>query len=473
MASIREKVYWKAPYFAKNWMASWNARRLNRERFGPDYEQALREIAERDKWAPAQFEEHQRRELQKLARHAAEHVPYYRKLFAEIGVDPAEIKGPEDLVRLPILEKSTVRADPLCLLDERLDRRKLIVLHSSGTTGTPLTLYRDVRLNSTSTAFADARCHDVAGVRRRRNKSVSIGGQLVTPTNQTKPPFWVWNQRWQQLYMSSFHLAPQNLDHYVARLREFGGEYIEGYPSSIYVIARHIVDNKLEPVRFKACFTTAETLSDCQRQAIRDAFCCRTYDQYGCVEAVIFAAECPERNMHLSPEIGIVEVVDENDNPCEPGQVGQLICTGLVNHVQPFIRYRLGDIGMLSSDTCPCKSPLPLLGLIEGRTNAALVTRDGRRFGRVALFVEEAFGVAEAQIIQFDYDKFVVRVVPASNYTEADGQKVISNLKYSVGEADVRVELVDRIERTAAGKFQAIICNLPDTSSSGLAGGGV
>src|SRR3972149_6430394 len=171
MASLKERIYWKTPYFFKNWLASWNARRLNRERFGPDYEQILCEIAAHDRGVPEQFAEYQCRELRKLLQHAATNVPYYRRVFSQAGIDPKSITGPQDIRGLPILDKEIVRADPKSLVDESLNVEKLLITYTSGTTGTPLNLYRDVWLNSAAFAYLDARWHSIAGMRRRINRS--------------------------------------------------------------------------------------------------------------------------------------------------------------------------------------------------------------------------------------------------------------------------------------------------------------
>jgi len=461
MASLGQKLYWKAPYFVKCWMASWNARRLDRWRYGAEYKRLLDEISRRDAWTPQQFRDYQNQQLCEVVALAAAHVPYYRELFAEGGIDPASIRSVDDLARLPVLEKSVVRADPAAFVDERLDRRKLMVAHTSGTTGTPLDLYRDVTQESAAFAYFDARCRAVAGMRRVRNPSVSLGGHLVAPPQRNRPPFWVHNRRWRHLYMSSYHLSPDYLGFYVEELRRFRGDYIEGYPSSVYAIANYIVANDLAPVPFKAGFTTAETLFDYQREAIRKAFSCRTYNQYGCGEMAVFAAECEHGSMHLSPEIGFVEVVDDDGRTVPVGQTGKLVCTSLINRVQPFLRYAVGDVGSLRAGQCPCGSLLPLLGDIEGRIDAVLITPDGRRIGRLDPVFKGAKGIAEAQIVQDDYDKFRIRIVPGKDYTRADGQRVIENLAQRLGEAEIRVELTGSIERTAAGKFRAVVCNLP------------
>jgi len=462
MASLGQKLYWKAPYSAKCWMASWNARRLGRWRYGPEYEKLLKDIARRDAWTPQQFRDYQDRQVREIVGLAAAHVPYYRALFAEGAIDPASIRNVDDLAKLPVLEKHVVRADPVAFVDERLDRRRLMVAHTSGTTGTPLDLYRDVTQESAAFAYFDARCHAVAGMRRVRNPSVSLGGHLVASPERNRPPFWVHNPRWRQLYMSSYHLSPDYLGFYVEELRRFRGDYIEGYPSSVYAIANYVVANDLAPVPFKACFTTAETLFDHQRQTIERAFASRLYNQYGCGEMTGFAAECAGGSMHLSPEIGFVEVLDDDGKPVPAGQTGKLVCTSLINRVQPFLRYAVGDVGSRKAGQCPCGRLLPLLGGIEGRIDAVLITRDGRRIGRLDPVFKGAKGIAEAQIVQDDYDKFRIRIVPGKDYTSADGQRVTENLAQRLGEADIRVELTGSIERTAAGKFRAIVCNLPE-----------
>lgn len=460
MASLSQKLYWNAPYSVKCWMASMNARKLDRQRHGKEFDRALQEISEHDKWLPEQFIEYQYQQLRDLIQHAAKNVPYYRKIFAERDIDPCDIKDTKDLARLPILEKQVVRQSPDSLIDETRKGDKLIIAHTSGTTGTALNLSRDLRFNSVAYAFSEARWRTVAGMSRRKNRSVSIGGHLVTAPHRTRPPFWVFNRRWNQLYMSSYHLSSEYLCNYVDELRRFRADYIEGYPSSVYAIAKYIIDNGLEPVPLKACFTTAETLFNYHRDTIKKAFGCRTYNQYGCGEQVVFAAECEDGSMHLSPEVAIVEVVDENDQPVAPGRMGQLICTSLINRVQPFIRYRVGDIGALSDKSCSCRSSLPVLGYIEGRTDAVLITRDGRKIGRLDPVFKGAESIVEAQIVQNDYDKFVIRIVPADDYTDAHGQNIVNNLSYRVGKADIRVEIVDKIERTSSGKFRAVICNL-------------
>jgi phenylacetate-CoA ligase len=442
-------------------MASMWACRQDRIRFGPEYEQTVRDATERNGYSAEQLAAYRDRRLCEMVKHAAANVPYYRRVFREHGIDPEAIRSREDLVKIPVLKKSTVREIPRELVDERLDRKHLIETHTSGTTGSALELYRDRSVFGQAFANMDVRCHDVAGVRRRFNRSISVGVYLVAALDRQRPPFWVYNRHWKQLYMSCYHLAPHLVGHYVKEMRRFAPEYLEGYPSALYAIAKHIVDSNLEPVPCKACFTTAETLSQHQRETIQDAFSCRVYDQYGNAETAGFAAECEQGSLHISNDIAIIEVVDDDFNPLPAGQVGQLICTSLINHVQPFIRYQIGDLGALRVGSCSCGRPFPVLDHIEGRTDHVLLMRSGRKIGRLDPVFKDTYGIAAAQVVQDDWDKFRLRIMPGKTYTDAEGRRAANILREYLGEGEIALEVVEEIERTASGKFRAIVCNLP------------
>lgn len=463
VASFLQKLYWHSPYFMKCAMASLNAVKLDRQRHNKSFYEHIRQMEQHNSWSSEQLAKFQSGLFKNLIKMAAFNIPYYRELFKKSGLTAEDFKDFKDLNKLPILEKSVVRKDPESLLDQRLDKNKLLHLSTSGTTGTPLRLYRTHSLNAFAFALNEARNHAAAGMRRRVNRSVSIGGHLVTAPNCKYPPFWVYNKRWNQLYMSSYHLSPENMRYYVDKLRTFKADYVEGYPSSIAAIAQYIIEKNVVPVEFKACFTTAEVLTEDQRKLIKQAFLCRTYDQYGCTELAIYASECPQGNMHISPEVSYVEVVDENDQPVPLGQTGQFICTTLYNNVQPLIRYRMGDRGALCENhECACGSSMPVLKSIEGRSDHVLITKDGRKIGRLDSVYKGVEGVRESQIVQKTMDQFVIRVVPGDNYLESTETELINNLTQRLGSADVRVERVDHIERTAAGKFRAVISELAE-----------
>jgi phenylacetate-CoA ligase len=461
--SLAQAIYWKLPYPLKCWATGYFARKHDRARFGADYERAKREIAARNGWSLERFRQYQLTRLQELVRHCADHVPYYRELFRSIGLEPGDIRDFADFQAIPILEKQILRERGEELVDERRDRKGMLLAQTSGTTGTPLQFYRDIREFSTAFAFSAVRLWSAVGVERRVHRSASIGGSLVTAPAARRPPFWVYNRGWQQLVMSSYHLSTSNLSAYIQALRDFEPAYLEGYPSSLYALAQYILDQELPPVPLRGAFTTAENLLDHQRQAISQAFECSVFSQYGCAEQVVFGAECDRQTMHLSPDHSFVEVVGSGGRPLPPGQSGELVGTGLNRLAQPMLRYRLGDIGALAEDgrRCACGSELPVLAEIEGRKDDLLVTADGRSIGRLDPVFKSISNTAEAQIVQESLRDFCIRIVPTASYRPESGQLALQNLQVRLGPtARVRVEVVPAIERTASGKFRAVICQL-------------
>jgi phenylacetate-CoA ligase len=289
-----------------------------------------------------------------------------------------------------------------------------------------------------------------------------LGGQLVTPFAQIRPPFWVWNAGMNQLYCSAYHLAPQNVAAYLDAIRQHKLVYLLGYPSALHALAQMAIEQNLEAPQLKAIISNAEPLYAHQRQVISQAFNCPVYDTYGQSENVCAASECLHGRLHLWPELGQTEILrDENAEAAPLGETGRLVCTGLLNLSMPLIRYEVGDRASFSSfspeNSCPCGRTLPTLGSIEGRSDDVLLTRDGRRIGRLDPVFKADLPVREAQIIQETRERVTVRYVPAPGCTPGALNGLAARLRERLGDVDVRFEAVTEIPRSANGKFRAVI----------------
>ena len=199
--------------------------------------------------------------------------------------------------------------------------------------------------------------------------------------------------------------------------------------------------------------TNAEPLLDHQRVVVAEAFGCPVRDTYGLAELVAGASECEAGTLHLWPEVGYVECLD-----------GDLVATGLLNHAMPLVRYRVGDrlAGPVHWQACACGRGLPTLPRVEGRDDDVVVTPDGRRLGRLDPVFKADLPLVEAQIVQDRPDRLRLRVVPARPLTDDDRRALIRRVRDHVGDMEVVVEEEDRIERDAAGKFRAVVSELPD-----------
>jgi phenylacetate-CoA ligase len=289
-----------------------------------------------------------------------------------------------------------------------------------------------------------------------------VGGQLVAPVTQSKPPFWVWNAALKQLYMSSYHLSPKLIPHYLEAIRKYDVRHIWGYSSSLYALAQEARRLDGPSLSINAVITNAEPLFAYQREIIEEAFGCPVRETYGNAETVAAGSECEYRRIHLWPEVGWAEIL-ENDLPVPDGISGDFVCTGLINADMPLIRYRIGDRVALNagSSDCPCGRSLPTLACLEGRLDDMLYTADGRIVGRLDPVFKASLPIRGAQIIQEKLDRVRVRYVPTPEFTPEAGRSIINRLQDRMGRVEVILEPVDELHRESGGKFRAVICNLP------------
>jgi phenylacetate-CoA ligase len=447
-----EHMTWSVPAL-RDFAATFYGWRLNRQRYGSEYHRCIEEILRRDTWNLEQILRYQEENLQRLIKHAAAHVPHYREVFRQRHLSPEDIKNVSDLQKLPILDKKQIRDNPLRFVDERLDIRRLHMDRTSGTTGIPVTLYKCKESIQRHYAFFEVRCRRIAGFQYGRLPYVMFGAQTVVPAWRKKPPFWCYNYISRQLYMSVFHLSPRYLPWYCREMRRRPFHAIMGYPSSLYAVAQYILKSGEPRFQMRCAITSGEILYPQQRCEISAAFGCEVFDQYGCSENVVFGAQCPAGAMHLSPDYSVVEIVDDRGNQVPSIQTGQLLCTGLLNYAQVLIRYQLGDRGRMSTVPCSCGRPLPILASIDGRTSEDnFITRDGRRIARTGTVAEDVSHVAGCQVVQEDYERYTINIVPCPGFNDADRAKLRQNLARTVGRVQIDVKLVEVLERTPGGK---------------------
>ena len=211
------------------------------------------------------------------------------------------------------------------------------------------------------------------------------------------------------------------------------------------------------PAAAKAIFTTSETVTDEARKRIETAFQCRIYDRYCAVEMCLFASQCEHGSYHVSPDVGIIEIVNSKGEALAPGEIGEIICTGLQNTLQPLIRYRIGDVARWAIDQkCPCGRTMPILEAVEGRFEDICYTADGRQVLRFDTVFKGIENIREAQVVQETLESFTVNVVPAKGfYSSHDIEQIKHNMRLHVGNVQTHVNRLDRIPRTPSGKFES------------------
>jgi phenylacetate-CoA ligase len=454
-------IYNRLPNFGRTLLASMHGHYLKWWRYGPETERLVSEALERETWNQEQWKSWQQDKLSRLLHRAATQVPFYRQLWIERR-QKGDRSSWEDLANWPLLEKEAVRTNARGFLADDVSRRRMYHLHTSGTSGKPIDLWWSKSTVRQWYALFETRWRRWYGVSLRDRWAI-LGGQLVTPAQQTKPPFWVWNAGLHQLYMSSYHLAPDFIPSYLDALKRYEVQHLWGYTSSLHALAQEILRLGRKDLKMKVVVTNAEPVFDYQRSQIAEAFQCPVRESYGMAEAVTAASECAHGRLHMWPEVGITEVL-QNEGSTD----GEFVCTGLLNFDMILIRYRLGDRGTISrSVRCECGRLLPQMQAVEGRMDDVLYTSDGRRIGRLDPVFKAHLPVREAQIIQETLNRVRVRYVPAPEYTDEAGNSITKRLQERMGPIEVILEAVDQLPRTSNGKFRAVISKLaPDLNQN-------
>ena len=441
-------------------MASLQGWRLYRTRYSSETGRLVDEAKFRETWTVDQWRVWQDEQLARVLWHAARNVPYYRRQW-EARRKRGDTSSIELLQNWPILTKESLRANNKAFISDTTNLPCQLVEHTSGTTGTPVSIFTSREAIRHWYALSEARWRDWYGVTRHDRWGI-FGGRLVAPFSQTKPPFWVWNASLKQLYLSSYHLASENIPFYLDSIQNHEIVYLLGYASSLFSLVQFASEQNVKGPKLKCVISNAEPLYQHQRVAISGFFQCPVYDTYGLSENVCAASECSAGSLHLWPEVGVTEIIDDvADVSLANGSAGRIVCTGFLNSTMPLIRYDVGDRGFMSLRShCACGRHLPVLGGIEGRKDDTILTRDGRRIGRLDPVFKENLRIREAQIVQEDLDNIVVKYVPAPGCSAKDLELLTLRLAERVGKIQIVLKAVERIPRVANGKFKAVVSNL-------------
>ncbi len=458
MSATLLNIYHRLPGWMRSGAVRLHGFHLRSWRFGPETPQLMEEALERDYWSHEQWQEWKRKQLAFVLERAATCVPYYRNQWAERR-SQGDLSSWLELENWPILDKEAVRSSPRDFVADDCDPKRMFYGHTSGTTGTPIDLWRSRKTMRTLYALSSSRTRGWHGV-ETEDRWAKLGGQVVTPGRQKEPPFWVWNGALKQLYMSSYHLAPALIGHYLDALVSHRITYLFGYTSSVFALAQEMIRLGRKDIKLKVVITEAEPLFKHHRRVIEEAFQCSVRETYGMGEQVTAASECGSGALHQWPEIGHVEVIGDSGTIGE-SEFGDLVCTSLLNSDMPLIRYRVGDRGRLSTESCECGRSLPTMEIVEAGSYDLLITHDGRRI----LGLEDVFfnmPIRQAQIVQERLDLIRARYVPAPGFTADSARSIVKAVQARMKGVEVILEPVGEIPRAANGKFWLQVCKVPD-----------
>lgn len=371
---------------------------------------------------------------------------YYRNLCKSVGVTSIDdIKHIEDIVKLPILTKDILKKHGKELLTCK--EMGLIKNHTSGTTGTPLTVYQDWKSVWREQAYFV--CYRKRCGYNYGEPMVSLRGNLGR--NDISLKVHVSNT----LFLSSYNINENTAETYYQLIEKHHPKAIEGYPSSLYNLALVLRDKGLE-CHIPVAFTSSETLHDYQRNLIEKTFHTQIYDHYGTTERTIRLEESFGHDGYFEdPGYGIEEYHDD-----------YVITTSLINDTFPLIRYKTNDRVVLKPNTILTHASEPMVKRVEGRSVSFIIGKDGTKYSDAALtfIFKETHGVRLAQFVQNEVGKIFLNVVPESNFSEKDKDEILKNIDQKIGKENIDVDfrLIDesQMQYTKRNKLALVISNL-------------
>lgn len=375
---------------------------------------------EQSQWLPtAELERHQLDQAAVLLRHALGTVPRYREKYGAFAI-PGKLDW-DTWRSLPLLERSEVQ--------EHFERLKstpvppshgnIRVYGSSGSTGRP------IKVLGTDTTHFFWLCLSLRDhVWHKRDLAKKLAAIRTKVTSGTSPGWGEWSASIVSGPSAALNIMA-GVDEQLDWLMAENPGYLLTHPTNLHALVTRSAELGLCPANLCETRTFGEMLQPGLRELVRQVWGIKLTDMYSAEEVGYIALQCPEtEHYHIQSENLLVEILNERGEPCQPGEVGEVVVTTLHNFAMPLIRYRILDHAE-AGPPCPCGRGLPVLRRIVGRQRNMVVLPDGRShwpsfpFGAWLAIAP----VRQFQLIQRDLQTIEIKLVctrPLNAQQEAD-----------------------------------------------------
>ncbi|MEO6689111.1 MAG: phenylacetate--CoA ligase family protein [Dokdonella sp.] len=415
---------------------------------------------ERNQWlAPEQIAALQWQKLKTLLEHCYREVPYYRRVWKNLGLTPADIRSLDDYARLPVLTKADIRANFADLIAPTL-REQLLYKSTGGSTGEPLRFGYTRESNERRNAVM-WRGYAWAGARMGRRSLYLWGGAVGDPGRAQRTKDRLFHAAFGRRMLDSFRMSESNMSAYADAIDAYRPEIIVGYVGPLVSLAQWLLENGRQTHAPQAILGAAESLFEYQRDTIQRAFGAPAFNTYGCREFMLIASECERRDgLHINADHLLVEAgIAGASAPAE------ILITDLHNYGMPLLRYVNGDLATRSARTCACGRGLPMLERVDGRRLDAIRTRSGRILPGEFFphMFKDVVGLNRFQVVQRALDHLDISLVRGPDFDPAGLDYARAEIHKVLGDAiELRIHFVDEIPTGANGKFRVTLSELPD-----------
>ena len=310
--------------------------------------------------------------LKKVVDRVYHNVEYYRKKMQAVGIEPGDIKGVEDISKLPFTTKDDLRDTyPFGLF--AAPQSEIVRIHaSSGTTG-KATVVGYTRKDIDIWAECVARAFSQAGLGRNDIIQIAYGYGLFTGGLGA-------HYGAEHLGATVVPMSTGNTKKLTTMMKDFGATAIACTPSYLLHIAETLeADGDLDKIKLKAAICGAEPWTEQMRLQIEEKLHINAFDIYGLSEIMGPGVACDceyHKGLHVYEDHFLPEIVDPKTlQPVGENETGELVFTTLTKEGIPLIRYRTKDLTSISYDKCDCGRTLARISRFKGRSDDMLIIR--------------------------------------------------------------------------------------------------
>lgn len=367
------------------------------------------------------------------------------------------IRGSKDLLTWPLLEKSTVHADPSAFRTH--SRFLTVTAGTSGTSGVPLRMFRSLRSIASEQACIDSMMQKL-GANARAARYAVLRGDAIKDPSDFRPPYWVYANGGQRMLFSSSHLSAATVDAYARALTSFAPDVLIAYPTSLESLCM-LLDRTGTKLRVPRVVCSSETLSPHMWHEAQRLLGCELLDYYGLAERTAFAYATTPGEYRFLPGYAHIELLQVGED--EDQSIHEIVGTSLWNQAMALVRYRSGDLIRVPSAWRAAELEELSLGLrtfagVLGRSGDVLLTPEGVTTPAINQFPRDVSHVARVQVIQESLQHIRILVLASNGYGARDEEQLIENIRLKLPRSmQVSIETAESLERTALGKTPFVI----------------
>ncbi len=392
------------------------------------------------------------------------HNRYYGEQFRALHLKSEDLRSPHDYLRYPLLDKDTLRRHQEIMRSDC--RLRASLRRTSGSTGIPLQFLKDRE----ASAYMDAMMHELYGWYgvRPGDRQARVWGLATEWRGRLLARFkdFVLN-RSRLVY---YDLSPENSSRFFKKAIRKRPTFLYGMVNPMVEFAQALVVAGHDPAQLelKVVIATSEMLLPAKREVLRRLFGCPVANEYGCSETGIIAMECPHGSLHLANHNIYLELLNpETLEAVAPGELGEVVITELHSRLMPFVRYRVGDLARISSQSCPCGLASPTIESLEGRVTALIQTPGGRRLSSYLVSYCMPQVVDRYLTIQRSVNFLEILITAQEPVSSDVKDDMVSRIQKAIGEhIQIEVKQVAEIPREKSGKLRAFISELGHDGAS-------